>query len=334
MHAPESDPLPYQVFNSISNRRLRAFISIAAGIALVLVAVAGFFFALRSKNSNFIAYHALTTFPMIIAVGLFASAYPALRSATRVIVGEHDLTVFRGPSELGRWPWTQIALASTAQSTGHKQILKLYGDTGKLLVTLTEDLEAFPAMVDQIKRRMAQNPSPQRTSVAHRTGRRRGIFLILGGLAFLALAAANAWLAFSDRQSAHLLKTQGQPTQAIIIRKFTAPDGHTRRVEYRIDAPSAPLENVEINPALWQLLQEQQRVPAVAVPGRPDISRLTIGQIDDRMNADPNLMLFLSAGITLMSLFAIAAGLLNYRGLDLKWDKSRHRPRLARIGED
>jgi hypothetical protein len=326
-------PLPYQVFESISNRRLRAYISIAAGLLLVAVAVGAFVFSLRT-SPNLIAFHAMTTMPMILAVALFASAYPALRSATRVIVGEQELTVFRGPSELGRWPWEQIALASTAQSAGHKRILKLYGQDGKRLITLSDDLEAFDAMVHQIKLRMTRQPSPQRSSVAQRKGRRNGILLMIGGILFLALAAANAWMAFHDRESRDLLKTRGQPAQAVVVRKFTAPNGHTRRIEYRVDAPGAPLENVEVEPSRWFTIQEHQVIPVITVPERPDISRLYAGQVDDHMQADPNMMLGVSAGIAIMAIIAILAGGLNLKGWDLKWDKVRHRPRFVQFGEE
>jgi hypothetical protein len=119
----------------------------------------------------------------------------------------------------------------------------------------------------------------------------------------------------------------------VIVRKFTAPDGRTRRIEYRVDAPAAPLANVEVAPLIWTLLQERQRIAVTAVPGRPDISRLIAGQIDDSMQGDPRLMLLLSAAMAVMSIVFFIVGILSLRGLEVKWDSQRHRPRLDRVGE-
>jgi hypothetical protein len=72
----------------------------------------------------------------------------------------------------------------------------------------------------------------------------------------------------------------------------------------------------------------------IAVPGRPDVSHLTTGQIDDPMHPKPGMMLLLSAVIGVMSLVFVAGGLLNRRGLDLKWDAAQGRLRLVRAGDE
>ena len=330
LDAPDDQDL---VFDSLSNRRMTGLLSLAGGVALVVVATAGFFLSLRT-SPNLFAFHMMTTMPMILAVGLFASAFATLRSPTRVIITPHDLTVFRGQTEFGRWRWDQLAMTSGVQSSFNaKRIIKLYGDSGKVLVRLSDDLHDFDAMAAQIKLRMSQNPSAQRTKVAHHTGRRKGLGLMIGGLAFFALAVANGWLATHDRNAKDLLLTQGQPAQAIVIRKFTAPDGRTRRLEYKVDAPNAPTENVEVAPAYWTMLREGQRIGVTAVPGRPDISHLVAGQIDDSMQADPKVMLLLSIAIAFISIIFFVAGALSWRGVELKWDKERSRPKFVRIGD-
>jgi hypothetical protein len=322
------------VFESVSNRRLRGHGALAGAVALVLAAVAGFFLALRTNHGP-ISLHATTTVPMLLAVGLFTSAFVTLRSPTKVILAEQDLRVLRGDHEIGRWRWDQLALAPTGQAAvSQKRVLKLYGDNGtRPLVTLSDDLANFDVMVDAIRRRMAESPSPQRASVALRKARRTGLFLIIGGVLFLALAAVNAWMAIHHREAAELLQSRGAPAQATIVRKFTAPDGHTRRIEYRVDAPAAPTENVEVSPMIWALLRDGQHIPVISVPGRPDISRLAAGQVDDNMQGDPRLMLGISIAVAVMSLIFLAAGVLSRRGLELKWDAARRRPRITRVTE-
>ncbi|MDB5318982.1 MAG: hypothetical protein JWN40_613 [Phycisphaerales bacterium] len=326
MTQPHPEP---KVFDSLSNRGLRGYAAAGAGLTLVTVATVGFFLSLRT-TPGLAAFHSMTTMPMILAVGLFASAYTTLRSPTRVVVGDTELTVMRGQSRVGRWRWEEIAHAAAAQTAmSHKRALKLYGQSGKLLVTLTDDLSDFDAMSNEIKHQMAQHPSAQRATVAHGKMRRRGAGLMVAGVLFFALAISNGGMATSDRRAAELLQTQGQPAQAIIIRKFTAPNGHTRRIEYKVDAPGAPTENVEVTPLLWALLQPNQRIDVIAVPGHPDVSHLRTGQVDEKMTGDPRVMLIASAVIALLSIVSFIAGILNWRGLELKWDRQRNRPHLV-----
>ena len=321
-----------RVFDSVSNRTLRGYGSVAGAVGLILFALVGFFLSIRG-SPGLLSFHSMTTVPLIIAVGLFASAFVTLRSPTRVIVGEQELTVMRGQMEVGRWRWEQIALAPAGQAAvSNKRVLKLYGEAGKVLVTLSDDLSDFDTMAAEIKRRMAEHPSAQRSKVALGKGRRNGVLLTVGGILFFALAFFNGWNALNERQAADLLRTQGQPAQAVIVRKFTAPDGRTRRIEYRVDAPDAPLANVEVAPLIWTLLQERQRIAVTAVPGRPDISRLIAGQIDDSMQGDPRLMLILSVAIGVISIVFFIVGTLSLRGLEVKWDSQRRRPRLDRVG--
>lgn len=321
------------VFDSVSNRRMRGLAALAGGVAMVVVATAGFFLSLRT-SPNLFAFHMMTTMPMVLAVALFTSAFATFRSPTRVIIGQHDLAVLRSEHEFGRWRWEQLAMTSGVQSSFNaKRIVKLYDDSGKLLVRLSDDLRDFDTMAAEIKRRMAENPSAQRTKVAVHTGRRKGLGLMIGGVLFFALAIANGWMASHDRQANDLLLTQGQPAQAVVMRRFTAPDGHTRRIEYKVEAPGAPIENVEVAPAYWTMLRESQRIGATAVPGRPDISHLIAGQIDDSMQADPKVMLLLSIAIAFLSIIFFVAGVLSWRGVELKWDKERGRPKFVRIGD-
>jgi hypothetical protein len=322
-----------RVFDSDADRTLRGYGALAGGAALVVVAIAGFFIGLRT-NPGMFAFQAMTTVPMLFAVGLFATAFATLRSPTRVIVGPEGLTVLRGATLFGRWRWDEIALAPAGKvAISDKRTLRLYGSTGKVLVTLTDDLRDFDVMSVEIAQRMARNPAPQRDTVARGKHRRTGAFLMVGGVAFFALAGANAWIALHELRSKELLRTQGQPAAAVVVRKFTAPDGRTRRIEYKVDAPGAPTENVEVTEIVWQVAEPTQHIPVIAVPGHPDVSHLVTGQVDESMTTDPKTMLALSAAMAVMSIVFFVVGVLNRRGLQVKWDAVRKRPRLAPIDE-
>jgi hypothetical protein len=321
------------VFDSIADRARRGYAAVAGGVALVLAAVVGFFVALRTGPGP-MAFQAMTTLPVLLAIGLFASAYATLRSPTRVIVGAEGLAVLRGAAEMGRWRWDQIAVAADGRlATSNRRTLKLYGSAGKVVVTLTDDVRDFDGMMAEIRRRMSEHPAAERATVARGKHRRTGAFLMIAGVAFFAVAGANAWIEWHQITAKELLRTQGRPAEAVVVSTFTAPDGRTRRIEYKVDAPGAPTENVEVTEALWQDLEAGQRLPAIAVPGRPDVSRLMAGQVDDSMSGDPKMMLVLSGVMAVMSIVFFMVGVLARRGLEVKWDAERQRPKLVRVEE-
>lgn len=321
------------IFDSIADRGLRGYGAVAGGVALVVAAIVGFFLALRTSPGP-LGLQAMTTLPVLFAIGLFASAYATLRSPTRVIVGAAGLAVLRGAAEVGHWRWDGIAVAADGRAAvSNRRTLKLYGLAGRVLVALTDDLGDFDAMAAEIRRRMAEHPAAERETVARGKHRRTGALLMIAGVLFLALAGANAWNEWRAMTSKELLRTRGQPAEGVVVRLFTAPDGRTRRVEYKVDAPGAPTENVEVEEAMWQNLETGDRVVVIAVPGRPDVSRLMRGQVGDSLSGDPKLMLVLSAVMAVMATLFFVVGVLARRGLEVKWDAERRRVRLARVGE-
>src|SRR5258705_11944793 len=175
------DPHPGDVvFDSVSNRRLRGYGAAAGGVAAVVVAVAGFLLSLRTDHGP-ISFHAMTTVPMIAAVGLFASAAATLRSPTRVILGEQELRVMRGETALGRWRWDELALAPIGQAPiSHKRILRLYGEAGAGLVPLRHDPGKFGAVVAAVRLPLGQPPPPERPGGAPAMGGWTGVCRLAG----------------------------------------------------------------------------------------------------------------------------------------------------------
>ena len=135
------------------------FLSLAGSVALVVVATAGFFLGashqpkrLRLSHDDDDA-HDPGGGPLRHRAG-----HPPLAHA--VIIGQQELIVFRGRREFGRWPWEQLAHTSgIGSSFNARRMLKLYGNSGKVLVRLTDNLRDFDTLAAEIKRRMTQSPS-------------------------------------------------------------------------------------------------------------------------------------------------------------------------------
>jgi hypothetical protein len=62
-----------------------------------------------------------------------------------------------------------------------------------------------------------------------------------------------------------------------------------------------------------------QHIPVVAVPGRPDIARLAIGEVRDNFTPPFGMMLLLSIVISVFSIGISVIGVLVLRGLQAKW---------------
>jgi hypothetical protein len=230
-----------------------------------------------------------------------------------VRLGQEGLRILFG-RQAREFVWEEIALAATAdRAFGGGKSLKLYAPDGRLLATLPDALEGFDLLVADVQRRLAAKPHAKSEAVATRRLRKRAAGLICGAFLAWALGGANGWLAYSDARAQRLLKESSVPGEAMVVRKFVAPDGRTHRIEYRLaGVDGAPLENVEVNPLFWSAMVEGQRLPVLYVPADPSVSHLRIGQIDD-MQMSSAVHYGLSAGIAVLGVVFFVGGLLELR---------------------
>jgi hypothetical protein len=73
-------------------------------------------------------------------------------------------------------------------------------------------------------------------------------------------------------------------------------------MEFRVTDPSGKTadHNVEVQPEIWSLLSKATEIPVIAVPGRPDVAKLTYGQVKsgDAVGLSPTqkMLLFIAVG--------------------------------------
>jgi hypothetical protein len=230
--------------------------------------------------------------------------------------------------------WGEIAWAEVgSQAMTNRKLLTIYGNDGKVLLKLAGSLEGFDSLVAAVQKRLAEHPSPYAGALRWRKCRRQAAGLLVATALTLAAASWMGWMAYDERRSSELMRTQGVPGEAIVVRKFVAPDGRTHRIEYRVAGAGddAPLHNVEVDRTAWTLLRAGQRVPVKTVPGHPEIARLVVGEVEDAMEPSPVTKLLLMAGMLVLAVVFLVGAILGFKGIDIATDPQTGKLRVNRL---
>lgn len=281
----------------------------AGAAGLLLVSIGGFVISLRLPHDPF-RQNVMTTLPMIGAITCLTAALALRRSPREVRVTAGGVTVADAGGRTRELPWERIAVAAKVdRSMGTGKALKLYDGDGKVLANLSDELTGFDFLVDDLQRQLAARPHARATAVETRRLRKQAAFLIFGGVCAIALGAATGWMAYRDATAERLLRDSTVPGEAIVVRKFVAPNGRTHRIEYRVTGANGqpPLENVQVNTLFWVGLTEGNHVPVHYVPADPGISRLAIGQVDEK-EMSPGTEGLMSALVGAMGVFFLSVG--------------------------
>ena len=328
----DSPDLP-QVHRVSSGLTSNPWVFFGGGLALVAVAAAGFAFSLRGPT-NPLQLHLRSTLPMIFAVGLFMTGFRFARSPREVVI-DHDAVQIHSGRSTRRLDWDQIAWADEqTQAISNRKLVAVYGNDGKVLVKLPSNIDRFEELVHAVKQRLADHPSPYAGAVRWRKSRRQAKMFFVGTLLALAGAAFMGWTIYDQRRTDHLLRTEAIDGEGVVVRKFVAPDGRTHRIEYRVAGAgdNAKLHNVEVDPALWVVLDPGARLPIITVPGHADIARLRAGEIEDEfLNPPPILNVLLFIGMSLMAILFLVAAILGFKGIDIGTDKATGKLKIERL---
>ena len=304
------------------------------GAALLGLSVVGFVIALYSRVDQF-TLHFMTTMPALLGIGAIVAARTTARTPHEVGVGPGGVRVAsdRGAQTFG---WDQIAWSTVATAPlTNRRLLTLYDTGGRALVVLSDALDDFDALIEAVVTRIAAKGDPTTDRIQAAKAKRSAVFMALGGVAFLALAVSVASMTRSDLRAARLLKEAAVPGQARIERRFLAPNGVTPRLEYRITTPEgrSATRNAEVVRPVWDALEGAQTVPVLYVPGEPSISRLAIGEAEDRdAFKNPVIGYGLPAIVALMSILFLVASALMWRGLDIDLDSKTGRLSIKKFG--
>jgi hypothetical protein len=201
---------------------------------------------------------------------------------------------------------------------------------------IPDAIQPFDELVEILQRQVALHADDQSAAVRLRKSRRQAVMLVAAAVLFGGLATALFVMDRVEARDAKLLAEQGQPATARMLRHFTAPNGVTRRVEYRVtDATSGKTadHNVEVERDVWPLLKEAAELPVIAVPGRPDVAKLKYGEVKDDLGISRGQKLLLYIAIGVLCLFLLVAAVLNWRGIDIDLDSKTGKFSIKRFGE-
>jgi hypothetical protein len=142
-------------------------------------------------------------------------------------------------------------------------------------------------------------------------------------------------MAFEEKRTAKLLQEAGVPGEAEIVRRFVAPNGVTRRLEYRVTGVGGQTgtRNAEVTLAYWESLEDAKTVPVIYVPQEPAVSRLVDGEVGSRDLSDsPAVMIGLSVGLIALCMVFLAAAAMQWYGWDNDLDRKTGKISIKRFG--
>lgn len=310
-----------QVFRLKRSARNPILWVIGGGVA-VTFALVGFVLALFTRHDP-VSLQLTTTLPLLAGIQAFGIAWTTWNTPEEIRLSPAGLCLVRSRGSQF-YPWEQVGWVHVEPTPmGTRRALRIYNPQGGTLARLGDGIEEFELLHDWLNWYIAQRADGTAERLQRTKARRSAGVMIGGGVAFLALSAAVAWLSHQEMRAERLLRTAAVEGTAQVVRRFTAPNGRTRRLVYRVTTPDGhPGEqNVEVEPDAWARLENATTVPVRYVPAQPEISELVSGQVRQRDPFKQPLVGYgLPAVLALMSVGFIAVGVLQWRGLDLDLD--------------
>jgi hypothetical protein len=237
-----------------------------------------------------------------------------------------------------RVTWDEVGAAPVETSgTSHRRGVNVTDRTGRSIVRLDESFSRFDVMASLIANHVEARGDDASFPIFRKKARRQGVMIFIIGL-FMAIGCGFiAWMTYQKQRADRLLATRGRPGEAEIVRRFVAPNGVTKRLEYRVVGAdgAGPTENVEVEPGYWDSLEGERTVPVIVVPGEPGVSRLEEGQVadDDDFAKSPVGGYTLAALGGLMALFFLGVSPFAWNGWDLGQDSKTKTWSLKRYGK-
>jgi hypothetical protein len=168
--------------------------------------------------------------------------------------------------------------------------------------------------------------------ILRKKARRNAALAFVIGLFMSFGCAFVAWETREEQRASRLLEEKGQPGEGEIVRRFVAPNGVTKRLEYRV--AGSGIRNVEVEPVHWNRLESAKSVPVIYVPDEPGISRLVRGEVRDKeFTKTPAGGYGMAALCGAMALFLLGASPFMWNGWDLAHDTKNRKWSLKRYGK-
>jgi hypothetical protein len=328
-------PSSEQTFNRSRSANLTGTLLFFAGLGLLGLAVVGFGIAIIGRPGE-LALHAMSTMPAILGVAALTGSWSLLRSPSWVSVGSDGLTIgHKRGTQFLRWDDVGCAALETVGSS-HRRRLNVTDPNGKSIVKLDQSFERFDDLAAMISSHVEAKGDGTAERILRTKTKRQGALAFVVGL-FLATACAFvAWKTHDDQRALRLLEEEGEPGEAEIVRRFVAPDGITKRVEYKVvnAAGLSGTRNVEVERKFWNRLEGVKSIPVISVPNEPSISRLLEGEVrENDFTKTPAGGYGLAALGGLMAAFLLGASPFMWKGWDLGHDSKTKKWSLKRYGK-
>jgi hypothetical protein len=319
-----------QVFDNPHPRAGDPIYFFLGGIGLIVLAIAGFIVAIGSQHGQ-MSLHLTTTLPMIVAVGTLARGFSLRNLPRRVVVGPQALEITTKHSTR-RYSWSEIGSAATANVlNSRRSCLRITDTAGKTLIRVDESFPGYQRLVKVVESYIDAKPDDTSIRISSRKAKRTGLLCFVVGC-FLGAAAVYIARETREKQRADvLLPVKGVPGEGEIVRRFVAPNGVTKRIEFRV--AGSKVKNVEVDPLFWDQLEHEKTVPVVYVPEEPDINRLESGEVENNDFLKTPRGGYLLSGLGgLMALFLLGFSPLAWMGYDLAFDDKQRIWKVKRYG--
>jgi hypothetical protein len=308
---------------------------LAGGIAALVFAAFGFAVALIGRVGQFVL-QIMVTGPTLIGLALLAASRLMARTPSQVTVGPDGICIDHDRQPREKFAWTDIAWATVGNAglTQQRQLI-LYDAQGKTLASFGDAFEDFNRLIKQVQRAVARRDDGAADIVRRKKARTSAV--VTGGVALLLtfVAVANYWMASESARTAALLESDAIPGEAEIVRRFVAPNGVTKRLEYRVTGGKGDTatRNAEVTNRYWRSLESATTVPVRYVPAEPAVSRLVEGEVvSDDLSESPGMMQGLSLVLGALCIVFFVAAILQWYGWDIDLDSSSGKVSIKRFG--
>ncbi len=304
------------------------------GLGMLGFAVVGFVVALLTHVDQ-LSLHTISTLPALVGLGMITAAWTLARTPRQVAVGPVGLCI-EGRRGSRRYTWSQIGWTNVTSGALHyRPQLVVYDANGKTIAKLSGAFDEFDTMVELVAQRIADKKDGTSDQIRARKAKRSALICGTVGILLLAVAAFNAWMTHRDQRAQRLLEEAGIPGAAEIERRFLAPNGITPRLEYRVTTPDgrSATRNAEVTRSYWDSLEGETTVPVTYVPDEPEISKLQIGEPEERdLTKKPLIGYGLSALVSVICLALLAAAVFQWYGWDIDLDSKTGKLSIKRFG--
>jgi hypothetical protein len=329
------------LYESRSRSRLQPYLYLAGATVCIAVAVAGFVFCVTrppEQRLGPVEQHALTTVPVLFALGALSYAVVLFRTPRRIELSRQGI-VLETPLKKQTIAWEEVDRVELDKKIafipgGEVEILVLRGGDGAKRAVLSNTVTNFAELSERLQRIVTKRTGHPTTNAKALRSKRTAVFFCAFGALMVAVSIFVGYDGWNERTNQKLLKSDGVNTDAKIVKHYMynriAP-----RVEYSFrDAGGREFTRSTIlNTPEWQQLEGAESVPVRYVRSNPEYSRVVKGE-ESRPEHDPTWMLALAPLGGLMSLLFFGAGILRWKGFDLTFDEKKFRFRLKRLAAE